>query len=104
MMKRFLLVFATLALAVASAKTYPVTLFETSVLAGAELKAGDYKLEVKDSKMVVTQGRRSVEAPVKVENGSAKYSSTSVRYSNGDGKFEIKEIRIGGTNMKLVVN
>ncbi|HWQ57061.1 MAG TPA: hypothetical protein VN442_25470 [Bryobacteraceae bacterium] len=103
-MKRLLLVFVTLALAVASAKTYRVTLFEHSVLAGTQLKPGDYKLEVKDSKVVITNGRQSAEAPVTVENANEKFASTSVRYNNGDGQYKIKEIRLGGTTMKLVVN
>jgi len=39
-----------------------------------------------------------------VENDSNKYATTTVRYSNGDGRYKIQEIRLGGTHMKLVVN
>ncbi len=104
MTKRFLFVFAILALAVASAKTYSVTLFQDSVLAGTELKAGDYRIDLTDSKIVVKSGKRVAESTVKVEKGDTKYSATTVRYANGDGKFRIQEIRLGGTNLKLVVD
>jgi len=33
-----------------------------------------------------------------------KYATTSVRYANGDGKYQIREIRLGGTKLKLVVD
>ena len=103
-MKKLILSFATLALAVASADTYKVTLFQPSLVNGKELKAGDYKVEVKDSVATIRNGKSSVEAPVKVETGTDKFSSTSVRYQNGDGKYRIQEIRVGGTNTKLVFN
>lgn len=103
-MKRMLLVFLTLALAVASAKTWQVTLFEHSIIGGAELKPGDYKMEVKDNKVILKNRGQSAEAPVKVENTDVKFPGTSVRYNNGDGKYRITEIRIGGTTTKLVVN
>ncbi len=102
MPKRFLFAFLLVVLAVASAKTYTVTLFQPAVVAGSELKPGDYKLELKDSKVVLTNGKQSVESPVKVENSDTKYASTSVRYANGNGKYRVQEIRLGGTNLKLV--
>jgi hypothetical protein len=104
MTKRLLVVFALLGLAVASAKQYSLTLFQPSVLGSTELKAGDYKVEVTGDKVVIKGGREVSEAPVKVETGNEKYRSTSVRYANGDGKYKIQEIRLGGTNMKLIVN
>lgn len=102
MSKRLLFAFLVFALALTSAKTYTVTLFQPSVVAGEELKPGDYKLELKDSKVVITNGRQSVESPVKVQNSDTKYEVTSVRYANGDGKYRVQEIRLGGTNLKLV--
>ncbi len=100
------LVFALLfvALSIASAKTYSVTLYQPSVVGGTELRPGDYKLDVKDSAVVIKNGKQSVESAVKVENSDAKFSSTTVRYANSDGKFRIQEIRLGGTTLKLVFN
>ncbi|MBY0507422.1 MAG: hypothetical protein K2X03_26145 [Bryobacteraceae bacterium] len=101
MTKKIILSFATLALAL-SAETHNITLFQPTVLNGKELKPGDYKLELKDSKAVISHGKESVEAAIRVENADAKFGATSVRYTNGDGKFNLKEIRLRGTKTKVV--
>lgn len=104
-MKKLILAISSIALSVASAATtYRVTFFQPSVVAGTELKAGDYRVEVNDSKAVITQGKTKVEADVKVETADSKFGSTSVRYTSGEGKYKVSEIRIGGTNTKLVFN
>ncbi len=102
MLKRLILAFIVLAVAIASAKTYSLILFQPSVVAGTELKPGEYRLEVQDGKAVIRSGKVRVEAPVKVETVDSKFSSTSVRYAGGEGTARIQEIRLGGTNLKLV--
>ena len=104
MIKKAIFTFATIAIAVASAaSSYRLTVFEPSVLNGTELKPGEYKIEVKDNTAVIKRGKDTIEAPVKVESAPSKFASTSVRYSNGnDGKQTVDEIRLGGTNTKLV--
>ena len=105
MMNKIVVFVAMLALAaVASAKSYSITLYEPSVIGGTELKPGAYSLELKDQKVVIRKGKQMGEAAVKVESADSKFSSTTVRYSNGDGKYHIQEIHLGGTNMKLIVN
>ncbi len=104
MIKKLILAFAILALAVASAETYRITLFQPSVVKGTELKAGDYRLNLEGSKLTIVNGKNTVEVPVKVENGDQKFSSTSVRYATDNGKYTIAEIRVGGTKTKLVIN
>src|ERR1700733_15662959 len=93
MVKNILLGFASLALAVASAATsYHVTFYEPVMINGSELKAGDYKVELKDDKTaVIKQGKTVTEAPVKVENDSQKYQRTAVRM-NG---IKVEERRLG---------
>ncbi len=104
-MKRTLLFVCLMAgMAFASAKSYTVTFFEPSVIGGTELKAGDYKVELQDQKLVIKHGKDTTEAAVKVETGDAKYSTTTVRYANADGKNKVEEIRLGGTKMKLVLD
>lgn len=90
--------------AIAAGKAYSVTLYQRSVIAGVELEPGEYKLEWNGSKATLRNGRKAVEAEVKVETGDQKYSSTSVRYQNGDGSYHIQEIRLGGGRTKLVFN
>ena len=99
MVKKSILVFATFALAVASAaSSYSVTFFQPVVVNGQTLKAGDYKVQFSDNKATIQQGKTVTEVPVKVENSTDKYSSTSVRL-NGT---TVEEIRLGGTHTRLV--
>ncbi len=104
MTNKFMLSFAAAALMVASAaEKHNITLFQPSVINGTELPAGDYRMELDGDKMVLSKGKQKVEASVKTEQADAKFSSTSVRYSNADGKYKVQEIRLGGTNRKLVL-
>ena len=104
-MRTLLILFATACLTVASAaQSHKLTLFYPSVVGDSELRPGDCQVTFDDSRVVIKQGRKKVEADVKVETADEEFKSTSVRYSNGDGKQHISEIRIGGTNTKLVFN
>ena len=106
MIKKALFTFATVALAVAGAASsiHRITVFETSMVNGAELTPGDYKIELKDSTAVITRGKHTVTAPVKIETAPSKFNATSVRYTNGNGKLSVDEIRLGGTNTRVVFN
>src|ERR1039457_566481 len=102
MFKRFVLAFAILGLAAASAATYRVTLSQPFTVEGKQLKAGEYRLNVADSKLTIVSGKESVEVPVKIQNGATKFDSTAVRYTGTGDKVAIKEIRLGGTKTTLV--
>ena len=104
-MKKFIAMFAFAAsFALAGASNFNVTLFQPSLIGTTELKPGQYKVQVDGSRMTIKNGKNVVEAEVKTEQADSKFSATSVRYQNGDGKYRITEIRVGGTNTKLVVN
>ena len=98
------IVFLTLALTMASAKSFTISIFEPAVLAGTELKAGEYKLELTGNKLVVKNGKQLLETNVTVENLPTPNQTTTMRIETVAGKREIKEIRLGGTDMKLVIN
>jgi hypothetical protein len=99
MVKNILIGLASVAMAVASAaSSYSVTFYQPVMVNGSELKAGDYKLEIKDNTAVLKQGKTVTEAPVKIENDSQKYQRTAVRM-NG---MQVEEIRIGGTSTRVV--
>lgn len=104
MKKKLLLAISVAGLAVASAKSYSINLFQPAMLGSTELAAGEYKVEVVDQKAVVRNGKIHGEARVKEETADSKYSTTTVRFSNGDGKMHIQEIHVGGTKTKLVFN
>ena len=101
---KLLILFLTAALMLASAASYNVTLFQTSVIGGQELKAGEYKVTVAGDKATISMGKQKVEASAKIETADSKFSSTSVRYTSEGGKMKIQEIRLGGTNQKLIFN
>jgi hypothetical protein len=98
--KKLLFALTTFAFALAgAANTYKVTLFEPATVSGAQLKPGEYKLEIRDNKAVFTQGKQSsAEAAVKLENSPTKFASTSVKY---DGS-KLQEIRLGGTSTRII--
>src|SRR5437763_268862 len=99
-----LILFATPMMMFAAGADYRLTLHEKSIVAGTELPPGDYKLQIDGDKVKFMSKKQNAEATVKMESGTAKYSTTSVRYANGDGKYKIQEIRLGGTTTKLVFN
>jgi hypothetical protein len=99
MVKNILFGFAFLGLAIASAaSSYNVTFYQPVMVNGSELKPGEYKLELKDKTAVLKQGNTKTEAPVTIENDNQKFQRTSVRL---DGTH-VEEIRIGGTNTRVV--
>ncbi|SRR6266702_2603191 len=103
MMRKVLPFFLVAGLAVASARSYTVNLFETAMVGATELKPGEYKIEVNDQKAVIRSGKVRTESNVKVEEGDTKFANTVVRYGkSADGKALIQEIRIGGTKTRLL--
>jgi hypothetical protein len=105
MIKKSLLVFTVLAMAAAAhAKTYTVTLFQPSQVENTVLPPGEYKVDVKDDKVTIRQGKMTVETKARAETSEQKFTATSVRYQDADGKYRLYEIRLGGTNTKLVFN
>jgi hypothetical protein len=89
--------------AMAQAETYHVTLLKPSIVAGKELKPGEYKVEVTNDKAVISHGKQSVETKVKTEATEKKFDSTTVRYELDGDKYKVQEIGIGGTKTKLVL-
>jgi hypothetical protein len=99
-MKKLVIVFAAFSLALAGAQKFNIRVFQPTKLSGAELKPGDYRLELNDNRVVMKSGKQTVEATARVENSDQKFSSTTVRIVDGS----IEEIRLGGTHLKLVFN
>jgi hypothetical protein len=91
-------------LASAASKTYTLNVWQPAVLAGTELKAGQYRLEVDGDKVRLKAGKQSIEAGVKVENTGTRHRATTLVLEESNGKLHIKEILLGGTDTKLVVN
>lgn len=102
MIKRILLLVSVVSLAVASAASnFNLNFYQTTVVNGTTLKVGEAKLAIKDNKVIVKQGKTSVEASVKVESGSNKYLYTTIGYKDADN-HQIKDITLAGTTTKLI--
>ena len=100
MLNRITLAFLTVGVMITSAATYRVSLHQDAMVNGKLVKAGDYKIEVKDNNTaILKQGKKEVEVPVKTETAGSKFSSTQVQYTEGNN---LQEIRVGGTSTRLV--
>ena len=90
---------AMTALSIASAATpYELTLLDTFSVGKAELKAGDYKVEMQGDKAVFTIGKKTVSVPATLGKADQPFAST-VFVSQ---KSKLKEIDLGGTQDKIV--
>lgn len=103
-MKKLLVIFATVALSLATAadKAYKFTLQEPATVNGTQLKPGDYKVQVEGDKAVLKMGKTVLETPVKVETAQKKFPGTTVDLESVNSKARISEIHIGGTTTRLV--
>jgi hypothetical protein len=101
MLKKFMLACGTFALAVAGATTLHI--YDPTWVNGTELKPGDYKLDVNGNEATIKHGKTVLNVPVRVEQTSEKYPETQLRLSTVTGHAVLKEIRLGGTDTKLVL-
>ena len=86
----------------AGQKSYDVIFSAPATVAGVKLAAGEYKVKVDGTNAVFTDTRaKSVTAPVKVENGTKKFSFTAVDATKEGGVDKINAIELGGSNTKL---
>jgi hypothetical protein len=90
--------------ALGQAATYHVTLLKPTIVAGQELKPGDYKVEVKNNTAVLSHGKQSAEVKVQTQSVEKKYDSTTVKYTKDGDKYKLQEIGIGGSKTKLVLH
>jgi hypothetical protein len=106
MTKKWLLTFALAGLSVASAKTYTITVYEPLVVAGTQLKPGQYKLSLENSKAIFTNDRHKTvaEAKVTVQNSAKKIDTTAIESKLVGQQNQLEGIALGGTRMKLEFN
>lgn len=102
MLRKVVFSFAVLGLALASAKSYNMTLSAPMSAGNAELKAGNYEISVKGHDVVIKGWKTEHSVPVRVETGDTRYDATSVKYKTEGGKKQIQEIQLGDSKTKLV--
>lgn len=99
-----MLIFGTLALAVASAASHRLTFTDPVWLGQNQLKAGDYRLEIKGTQAIITgDHKKEFAVPVTVEKAPQKFDTTSFRTQQIGGKAELTEIRVGGTHERVLL-
>ena len=102
---RSLLITSAIALstaALASAKTYEVTVTSPAKAGSVELQPGQYKLKVEGSQAVFTDSHnKSFTVPAKVENVDRKFSYTSIESANQGGADTIQAIDLGDSNTQV---
>jgi hypothetical protein len=100
-MRKSLLVIAlcTFSSLVFAAKTYNLTLVGPTKVGTVQLAKGSYTMYLDGDKAVFKDAHsKTVEVPVKLDNGAAKkFGYTSVESSQKDGTDAIKSIHLGGS-------
>lgn len=100
MVKKLVVTFVSAALMTLSAAgSYHFTISKDVSAAGKQLKAGDYKLEMKGDVAVLKHDGQTIEIPARVETAPNKFVTTSVMYAN---EKEITQVVFGGTHTKIV--
>jgi hypothetical protein len=101
-MKKFtayLFCLSTLAVGIASAASpYEITLLDTVSVGKAELKAGDYKVEIQGNKAIFTNGKKTIAIPATLGKSDQPFSSTVFISQHS----KLKEIDLGGTQDKIL--
>jgi len=103
-MRKILFAFATVALAAASAasNTFHVNIDQPTWVGGTQLKPGDYKVEIEGDKAVMKIGKNVIEVPAKIENADKKFDTTTTRVTTVNNRQSLKEIRVGGSTMRVL--
>lgn len=91
-------------LSIAASKSYTLALYQDGILAGKQVTHGQYKLVVDESKAVIKGGKTNVEFPISVSTEDKAWDTTSVVYQAVEGGKKIREIRLGGTKLRIVVS
>jgi hypothetical protein len=96
----FTLVTAGVMVASAAAGSFKISILQDSVIEGKQVKAGDYKVELKDNNTAVLKhGKQTIDLSARTETAPSKFESTEMEYTNNN---DLQEIRIGGTTTRIV--
>jgi hypothetical protein len=92
----------SMGLAAGAASRYSVTIGERAEIGVQSVKPGDYSVEVEGNRATLKGAGTSIEMPVRVVEGDAKFPRTAVRYNLAGGKYRLEQIQIGGTKTTLI--
>jgi len=104
MIRKSMLALCALTLGVASAASvHHITIINPEWVGTTQLMPGDYTVQIDGDKAIVKKGKNVVDVPAKVETMPTKFPTTSLHTRDANGKNELEEIWIGGTNQKVVL-
>ena len=100
---RTMIACAALTVAMASAKSYQISLDSVCKAGNVTLKPGKYKVALDASTVRFTEVStgKSVETEGKIVTSQKKFGDTAVNATQVDGTRQIQEISLGGTNTKI---
>ena len=86
-----------------AASSYHVRIADPTWVGQTQLKPGEYDVKVEGDKVSFKQGKNVVEAAVKVETNTAKFSETQLNIRTVNGQSKLEELDLGGTNSKVIL-
>jgi len=93
------------ALGIASAaSTYHVTIADPTWIGQTQLKPGQYDVKLEGDKVTFKQGKKMFSIPAKVETNTSKYADTQMDIKTENGQPQLKELDLGGTKSKIMLN
>lgn len=92
----------SLGVAAFAATAHKVKIVDPTWVGQTELKPGDYNVQVTGDKAMLKMGKQVLEVPAKMETNSAKFQYTQLGTKSVNGKSQLQEIDLGGTNSKIV--
>jgi hypothetical protein len=87
-----------------AASSYHVRIADPTWVGTTQLKPGDYLVKVEGDKVTFKQGKNVVAVGAKVETNAAKFSDTQMDIRTENGQAKLKELDLGGTKSKIMLN
>ncbi len=87
-----------------AASSYHVRIADPTWVGQSELKPGDYQVTVDGDKVTFKQGKKVVAVTAKVETSASKFSDTQLDIRTENGQPKLKELDLGGTKSKIMLN
>jgi len=92
------------ALAAHADTKYHITLTQTAKIGTEQFKPGEYHVMLDESKVVFTRlaSGESVEVPATIQSAEQKHAHTSIRMQRAEGENRVLEIKLGGTQTRIL--
>ncbi len=87
-----------------AASTYHVKIADPTWVGQTQLKPGQYEVRVDGDKVTFKQGKNVVAVGAKVETNASKFSDTQMDIKTENGQAKLKELDLGGTKSKIMLN